>query len=96
MARRSAKHSKPNVSIVQCKHTGYWLVTIACKDRNKLLFDTVRLTAFTLLRTLRIPEPPLITGLHAFTVPIHYYLHKFPKQKWTTTFGTLFTMANIS
>ena len=39
--RRSTKHSKPDVSIVRCKHTGYWLVNISCKDRNKLLFDTV-------------------------------------------------------
>lgn len=39
---RSAKHSTPNISIVQCRHTGYWLITIACKDRSKLLFDTVR------------------------------------------------------
>ncbi|CAL8463116.1 g2650 [Coccomyxa elongata] len=38
---RSAKHSTPNISIVQCRHTGYWLITIACKDRSKLLFDTV-------------------------------------------------------
>ena len=38
---RSTKHSKPDVSIVRCKHTGYWLVNITCKDRNKLLFDTV-------------------------------------------------------
>lgn len=37
---RSTKHSKPDVSIVRCKHTGYWLVNITCKDRNKLLFDT--------------------------------------------------------
>lgn len=40
---RSPKHSKPSINIVQCRHTGYWLVTVACKDRNKLLFDTVRL-----------------------------------------------------
>ncbi|CAL5228986.1 g12223 [Coccomyxa viridis] len=40
-AFRSTKHSKPDVSIVRCKHTGYWLVNISCKDRNKLLFDTV-------------------------------------------------------
>ena len=39
--RRSPKHSKPSISIVQCRHTGYWLVTITCKDRNKLFFDTV-------------------------------------------------------
>ena len=38
---RSMKHSKPDVSIVRCKHTGYWLINISCKDRNKLLFDTV-------------------------------------------------------
>ena len=38
---RSTKHSKPDVCIVRCKHTGYWLVNITCKDRNKLLFDTV-------------------------------------------------------
>ncbi|KAK9829031.1 hypothetical protein WJX72_003510 [[Myrmecia] bisecta] len=38
---RSPKHSKPDVHITPCGHNGYWLVTIKCKDRNKLLFDTV-------------------------------------------------------
>ena len=39
---RSPKHSKPEVDIKHCAQTGYWVVTITCKDRNKLLFDTVR------------------------------------------------------
>ena len=39
---RSPKHSKPEVDIKHCGQTGYWVVTITCKDRNKLLFDTVR------------------------------------------------------
>ncbi|KAK9860410.1 hypothetical protein WJX84_010817 [Apatococcus fuscideae] len=38
---RSSKHSKPDVAITRCGNGGYWLVTIKCKDRNKLLFDTV-------------------------------------------------------
>ena len=38
---RSPKHSKPVVAITHCGDSGYWLVTITCKDRSKLLFDTV-------------------------------------------------------
>ena len=38
---RSPKHSKPVVTISDCTRQGYWLVAITCKDRNKLLFDTV-------------------------------------------------------
>jgi len=38
---RSPKHSTPLVSISMCTDRKYWLVNIECKDRNKLLFDTV-------------------------------------------------------
>ncbi|KAK9812463.1 hypothetical protein WJX73_001778 [Symbiochloris irregularis] len=38
---RSPKHSKPVVTISDATRRGYWLVAITCKDRNKLLFDTV-------------------------------------------------------
>lgn len=37
----SPKHSRPEVSISRCNTSGYWLVSITCKDRSKLLFDTV-------------------------------------------------------
>lgn len=37
----SPKYSKPEVSIQHYNHLNYWLVTIRCKDRNKLFFDTV-------------------------------------------------------
>jgi hypothetical protein len=37
---RSPKFSAPDIDI-QYDPTGYWLVDIRCKDRNKLLFDTV-------------------------------------------------------
>lgn len=37
---RSPKFSTPDIDI-QYDSTGYWLVDIRCKDRNKLLFDTV-------------------------------------------------------
>lgn len=40
-AYRSPKHSRPEVDITHCNISGYWLVTIKCKDRSKLLFDTV-------------------------------------------------------
>ncbi len=40
-AYRSPKHSKPEVMITYCNMSGYWLVAIKCKDRSKLLFDTV-------------------------------------------------------
>lgn len=39
--RRSPKHSRPVVKITLDARRGYWLVAITCKDRNKLLFDTV-------------------------------------------------------
>ena len=39
--RRSPKHSRPDVDIAYCGRSGYWLVDIKCKDRAKLLFDTV-------------------------------------------------------
>ena len=38
---RSPKHSRPVVKITLDARRGYWLVAITCKDRNKLLFDTV-------------------------------------------------------
>lgn len=38
---RSPKLRKPNVSIQPWPRLGYWLVKIQCKDRRKLLFDTV-------------------------------------------------------
>ncbi len=33
------------MDIKPCAQTGYWVINIMCKDRNKLLFDTVRGTA---------------------------------------------------
>ena len=38
---RSPKHSTPTVTISMCSDRNYWLVNIECKDRSKLLFDTV-------------------------------------------------------
>lgn len=37
----SPKYSRPEVTIQHYAHLNYWLVTIKCKDRNKLFFDTV-------------------------------------------------------
>jgi hypothetical protein len=37
----SAKYSRPEVTIQHYLHLNYWMVTIKCKDRNKLFFDTV-------------------------------------------------------
>eukprot|EP00775_Hariotina_reticulata_P005371 gene5371-5606_t len=37
----SPKFSRPDVTIQHYSHLNYWLVTIRCKDRNKLFFDTV-------------------------------------------------------
>lgn len=37
----SPKFSRPHVTIQHYCHLNYWLVTIRCKDRNKLFFDTV-------------------------------------------------------
>mmetsp|Transcript_9155 Transcript_9155/g.22068 ORF Transcript_9155/g.22068 Transcript_9155/m.22068 type:complete len:496 (-) Transcript_9155:335-1822(-) len=38
---RSVKYSKPEIRVGFCKQKRYWVATIKCKDRNKLLFDTV-------------------------------------------------------
>ena len=32
---------KPNVSIESCREKGYSIVTVQCKDRPRLMFDTV-------------------------------------------------------
>jgi len=37
----SPKFSRPDVTIQHYSHLNYWMVTIRCKDRNKLFFDTV-------------------------------------------------------
>ena len=37
----SPKYSRPEVTIQHYSHLSYWMVTIKCKDRNKLFFDTV-------------------------------------------------------
>ncbi|KIY96854.1 hypothetical protein MNEG_11109 [Monoraphidium neglectum] len=37
----SPKYSRPQVTIQHYAHMHYWLVTVRCKDRNKLLFDSV-------------------------------------------------------
>lgn len=37
----SPKYSRPEVIIQHYGHLNYWMVTIKCKDRNKLFFDTV-------------------------------------------------------
>lgn len=36
----SPKHSNPEVVIKPMARLGYWVVTVKCKDRDKLLFDT--------------------------------------------------------
>jgi hypothetical protein len=41
LAIMSAKYSRPEVTIQHYLHLNYWMVTIKCKDRNKLFFDTV-------------------------------------------------------
>ncbi len=41
LCARSPKHSKPEVSVTYNKRCDYWVVDIQCKDRQKLLFDTV-------------------------------------------------------
>ena len=38
---RSPKYSAPEIMISKCRDRKYWMVSIKCKDRNKLLFDTV-------------------------------------------------------
>ncbi|KAL6767525.1 hypothetical protein ACKKBF_B35580 [Auxenochlorella protothecoides x Auxenochlorella symbiontica] len=40
-AWRSPKYDRPSVDIERCDSSGYWIVSIACRDRPKLLFDTV-------------------------------------------------------
>jgi hypothetical protein len=37
----SPKASEPEISIQHSSQFNYWLVTIKCRDRNKLFFDTV-------------------------------------------------------
>lgn len=38
---RSPKFDKPTIDISYCTHPDYWTVNIRCRDRTKLLFDTV-------------------------------------------------------
>lgn len=38
---RSPKYAKPLIDISHCSSPDYWTVTIRCRDRTKLLFDTV-------------------------------------------------------
>mmetsp|Transcript_2428 Transcript_2428/g.7020 ORF Transcript_2428/g.7020 Transcript_2428/m.7020 type:complete len:583 (-) Transcript_2428:236-1984(-) len=38
---RSAKYSKPDIQVGYCNQKGYWTLNLKCKDRNKLMFDTV-------------------------------------------------------
>ena len=38
---RSPKAGRPDVDITYCGRSSYWMVDIKCKDRTKLLFDTV-------------------------------------------------------
>lgn len=38
---RSPKFDRPDIDISFCSHSKYWIVYIKCKDRTKLLFDTV-------------------------------------------------------
>lgn len=38
---RSPKYDTPIIDIGHCSHPEYWTVTIRCRDRTKLLFDTV-------------------------------------------------------
>ncbi|KAK2075535.1 hypothetical protein QBZ16_001643 [Prototheca wickerhamii] len=38
---RSPKYDRPIVDLELCRSSGYWIVSIACRDRPKLLFDTV-------------------------------------------------------
>mmetsp|Transcript_16924 Transcript_16924/g.50541 ORF Transcript_16924/g.50541 Transcript_16924/m.50541 type:complete len:574 (+) Transcript_16924:156-1877(+) len=41
MSCRSLKYSRPDVEVTSSGRSGYWTVIIVCKDRPKLLFDTV-------------------------------------------------------
>ena len=38
---RSPKYDKPTIDIGHCRQPNYWTVNIKCRDRTKLLFDTV-------------------------------------------------------
>jgi len=38
---RSTRYSKPTITVTDMPALGYWVATIKCKDRTKLLFDTV-------------------------------------------------------
>jgi UTP:GlnB (protein PII) uridylyltransferase len=38
---RSPKFDRPFIDISHCAHPDYWTVNIRCRDRTKLLFDTV-------------------------------------------------------
>lgn len=38
---RSPKYDKPTIDIGHCRQPNYWTVNITCRDRTKLLFDTV-------------------------------------------------------
>lgn len=38
---RSPKFGRPVIDIAHCSHPDYWTVNIHCRDRTKLLFDTV-------------------------------------------------------
>lgn len=38
---RSSKYSRPDVEVTDSGRSQYWTVTIACKNRPKLLFDTL-------------------------------------------------------
>ena len=37
----SEEVAKPNVSIESCREKGYSIVTVQCRDRPRLMFDTV-------------------------------------------------------
>jgi UTP:GlnB (protein PII) uridylyltransferase len=38
---RSPKFDRPIIEIMHCAHPDYWTVSIRCRDRTKLVFDTV-------------------------------------------------------
>lgn len=40
-AWRNPKHSQPEISISWLPAFSYWCVSIRCRDRTKLFFDTV-------------------------------------------------------
>ena len=37
---RSPKHDRPIIDIDYSTDCKYWIISIRCRDRNKLLFDT--------------------------------------------------------